>query len=176
MVGRQVGGIQTEGACLGLALDVGGDFLEQLFVGIEFVAAYVDHEGAQVGDDVVLGTGIDLGNAHFYRAQQIGCFGEAVGAEPFDVVEYLVDGIFAFFAGGMSGFSPGCYVEYHQAFLGNGRVHFRRLTYDAQGNGRELGKDAFYAVLSGNLFFAGCQKDQVIALFGGAQVAEGLKQ
>ncbi len=155
-------------------MDVAGDFVEQCLIGVTLVAADVHHERTAVGDDVVLGAGIDHGYAHLDRTQQGRYLLEAVVAKPGDVVQHLVDGVVAFFAGSVSRAACGSDVEHHQTLFGNGGLHFGRFAHEGKRQGRQFGKHAFDASGAGNFFLARSQVDQVVVLACAAQLEEHL--
>ena len=173
---RHVRGAEAGGTGLRLAGDVAADFLQQFRVAVALVAADVYHEGAAVGDDVVLRAGVYHRDTHLDRTQQGRHLGEAVAAEPGDVVQYLIDGIVALVAGGVPGASGGGHVEHHQSLFGNGGLHLGRFAHQGEADGRQFGQHAFDAPLARHLLLARGKEQQVVCLPGATQREEHLQQ
>ena len=153
---------QTEGAGLELALHVFLQEGKQIFVLIVLIGAYVDDEMTLIGDDIVLSTTVHNRHCHLGRTEQHTFLLEAIVAQPDEVVQSLIDGIHALVAGCMSAFAIGCAVYHHQSFLGNGRLHARRLTHDGHIYLGQFGQCHPEAAFSADLFLAGSQVHQVI--------------
>ena len=128
----------------GAFLDLAGDGLldegEQLGIGVHSVRTDVHDEGAGVRHDVVLRTGLDHRHGHLDGSQIRRHLRETVVPEPVDVLQGLVDGVYALLAGGVAALAAGGAVQHHQALLGNGHLHSRRLSYDAEGDSMNVGQ------------------------------------
>jgi len=166
--------IQTERTCFCFTSDVLGYLLEEFFVAVQFVTAYIHHETASVRHHIVLCTGVHLSDTHLYRSQQGRNFLEPIVAEPDNVIQHLIYGIVSLLSCGVSGASVGRHVQYHQAFFSHCRLHLSGFAYNGYRDGGQHGQYTLYASLARYLFFARCQIDDVVRLWAQAQLAEYL--
>lgn len=138
------------------------EVVEDFLVGVALVAAYVDGEGAAVGDDVVLCACVDDGGGGLDGTEEGGDEGKGVVAEPVDVVEGVVDGVVAGVAGGVAAGAVGGGVDYHEAFFGLGWLHGGGLADEGYVYLGELGYDAFDALAAADFFFGAGEVDEVV--------------
>ena len=110
----------------------------------------------------MLCAGIDNRHRHLDRSEQGRYPFELVVAEPFDVVDGVVDGVVAFVAGCVSRLAVSRDVEHHQPLFGDGRLHAGRLSDECDVNLRQQGQNALYAAFSAHFLFGAGQEDEVV--------------
>ena len=105
--------METEGACLYIAVQMAAYKVVNLFVCVKFVGSYVNDNPAFVRYNVVLCAGVYYGNVHYRRSKKFANPLETVRAQPAKIIQSFINGIYAFASGSMSRFAMGCNVEHH---------------------------------------------------------------
>ena len=168
MVLADGGATQPRGAGLDFAGGLRLDEREQFLVGIESVGADVHHEGAQVGNHVVLRSGIDLCDRHLDGAEEVRNFLEPLVPEPFDGRKRLIDRVYAALPGCMAGDPGDGAVQDHQPFFGHDHFQGGRLSEHAAGDrpagGLDFGQRDFQPVAAAGFFLGGERQHQRIGL------------
>ena len=172
--------MQPRGARLHLAGGFRLDQFQEFLVGIQPIGTDVHHEGAQVGNHVVLRAGVDLRHGHLDRAQEVGDLLELLVPEPFNGRKGLVDRIDARVPRGVSGNAFHRAVQHHQPLFRHDHLQRGRLPEHTAGDGTagrlDLLQGDLEAVAAAGLLLRGKREDQRVGLRLGGEALERLDE
>ena len=168
MVLADGGAAQPRGAGLDFAGGLRLDEREQFLVGIESVGADVHHEGAQVGNHVVLRPGADLGDGHLDGTEEVGDLPEPLVPEPFDGRKRLIDRVYTALPGCMAGDPGDGAVQDHQPFFGHDHLQGGGLSEHTAGDrpagGLDFSERNLQSIAAAGFLLGGERQHQRIGL------------
>ena len=166
MIRGNTRGIQAGGARRHFAIHPGANFLQHRKIVIGIGGAHIDGKAALIGNDIVLGAGLDHGDSHLHRAEQSRFFLKTVGMKPVDCFDRFFDRIHPGIAGGVAGDAPGQAVEHQQSLFSDRQLHFGRLANDRQIDPPQPRPGGFDPVPPGILLLRGGGDNQVKTQIG----------
>ena len=169
-----VRGMQAEGMCVDITLDMRANDVVDLLVGVVFVGAHVDEHPAFVRDDIVLRTRMNYRERHLRGTEERTHLLKAKIPNPSHVVEGFIDRVDTLVACRMTTLAVAHDVEHHQSFLRDGGLHARRLAHDGHVDMGQQRQDTADAVLSRYLFLGRSQVDEVVGLRAQRHIAKHL--
>ena len=155
--------VQTERPCLALALCIFVDKLVYLLVGVQLVGAHIHHNIAHIGHHIVLRSGVYHRCVHHCCAEMRAYALKAIVANPYQVVQSLVQSIDALAPCGVSTLAVRRKVEHHKSLLSHSRLHAGRFSNDSHVDMWQQRYGTAYAVLARHFLLCRCQVYDVIA-------------
>ena len=146
---------------------------QQLLILVALINSHIDHKLTLGRHYVMLRSCLHTRNRHLHRTKHWRHTLKTMRTKPLDILQRLIDSIYALLACCVTSNTIRRTIEHHQALLGNSGIHSRRFADNSKINLTQLRKHGTHAIHASNLLLSRGKHYQIIRLLRFCQLRKG---